>query len=125
MVQSGMDAKNYRWDEVPKEQVNEFFARQIVSGEQVMVARLDLKVGCVVPRHHHHNEQVSLVLTGSIRFRLGEDGERELTLGPGEVLVIPGGVPHEAEILEDFTGIDVFSPPREDWLSGSDAYLRK
>jgi quercetin dioxygenase-like cupin family protein len=120
-----MDAKNYRWDEVPKEQVNEFFARQIVSGEQVMVARLDLKVGCVVPRHHHHNEQVSLVLTGSIRFRLGEDGERELTLGPGEVLVIPGGVPHEAEILEDFTGIDVFSPPREDWLSGSDAYLRK
>ncbi len=120
-----MQAKPYRWDDVPREQVNELFARRLVSGEKVMLAQLELKKGCIVPKHVHDNEQLSMVFTGSIRFWLGENDEQDLTLGAGEVLVIPGGLPHRAEILEDFTGLDVFSPPRQDWLTGDDSYLRR
>ena len=120
-----MDAKNYSWADVPLEEVTPTFARQMVWGEQVMVARLHLKPGCEVPTHQHANEQVSLVVRGRIRFWLGESGERELELGPGEVLVIPGGTVHRALVLEDFEGLDVFSPPRQDWIEGTDGYLRK
>ncbi len=120
-----MDAKNYSWADVPVEDVTPVFARQLVWGERVMVARLQLKTGCVVQAHQHENEQVSLVTQGRIRFWLGEDGERELDLGPGEVLVIPGGTVHRALVLEDFEGLDVFSPPRQDWIEGTDAYLRR
>ncbi len=120
-----MQAKPYRWDDVPREQVNELFARRLVSGEKVMLAQLELKKGCIVPKHVHDNEQLSMVFTGSIRFWLGENDEQDLTLGAGEVLVSPGGLPHRAEILEDFTGLDVFSPPRQDWLTGDDSYLRR
>lgn len=117
-----MEAHNYDWQTVPREQVNDLFVRQLVTGEGIMLARLELKAGCTVPVHSHHNEQVSTVLSGRIKFFLGE---RELILGPGETLVIPRNVPHGAEVLEDFVGFDIFNPPREDWLSGSDAYLRK
>ena len=120
-----MEAKPYTWQDVPREQVNELFTRQLVTGEHVMLAHLELKKGCIVPRHQHENEQLSLVYSGSIRFWLGENEEQDLILREGQVLVIPPNLPHRAEILEDFVGMDVFSPPRQDWLSGSDSYLRK
>jgi quercetin dioxygenase-like cupin family protein len=109
---------------MPKEDLNEKLARRLVTGERIMLAHVYLKKGCVVPRHSHENEQLTYVLEGALHFWLGEDGKREVTVRAGEVLVIPSNVPHKAEALEDTLDVDVFSPPRQDWLDGTDAYLR-
>ena len=91
-----------------------------------MFARLELKKGCVVPRHQHHNEQISYITQGALRFLLGEEGASvEKIVREGEILIIPGNVPHSAEALEDTLNLDVFTPVREDWESGNDAYLRR
>ena len=84
-----------------------------------------LKKGCVVPKHAHHNEQITYILDGALRFRLGADLEQQVDVHAGEVLVIPGNLPHTAEALEDTLDVDIFDPPREDWLNGTDAYLRE
>ncbi len=90
-----------------------------------MLARLDLRKGCVVPRHQHHHEQISSVLQGALRFILGEErGATETIVREGDVLIIPANLPHSAEALEDTIAMDVFAPPRQDWISGDDAYLR-
>lgn len=125
MPTEAMQAKSYRWDDVPREEVNPSFVRQLITGEKIMLAMLDLKAGSEVAFHVHDNEQVSTAHSGAIKLILGEHGEQEFVLRAGDVLVIPGGLPHRAEVLEDFTGMDVFSPPRQDWLSGADSYLRK
>jgi quercetin dioxygenase-like cupin family protein len=114
--------KHIRWDELPVETLNPLFERQFVVGTQVMVARILMKKGCFVPEHSHHNEQISQVLTGSMRFSI--EGN-EIVLKAGEFLIIPPHVPHSAEALEDSTGIDTFTPPRQDWIDGTDQYLRK
>ncbi|MBI4892727.1 MAG: cupin domain-containing protein [Acidobacteria bacterium] len=85
------------------------------------IARLELAAGGAVPAHSHHNAQVSMVLTGRLRFLV--DG-REVLVGPGQVLELPPHVPHGVEVLEDATVIDLFTPPRQDWITGDDAYLR-
>jgi quercetin dioxygenase-like cupin family protein len=90
-----------------------------------MLARLELRKGCTVPRHQHHHEQISSVLRGALRFVMGEEGAAvETIIREGEVLVIPGHVLHFVEAIEDTLALDVFAPPREDWISGDDAYLR-
>ena len=89
-----------------------------------MLAHVYLKKGFIVPAHSHDNEQITYVLNGALKFWLGEDGSEEIVVSAGEVLHIPGNVVHKAEALEDTLDLDVFSPPREDWLSGTDAYLR-
>ena len=111
---------HYRWDELPKEQLNPQLSRRIVTGSRVMLAHVYLEKGCVVPRHSHDNEQMTYILEGVLRFWLGEDGD----VAAGEVLQIGSWVPHMAEALEDTLDLDVFAPPRADWLDGSDAYLR-
>ncbi len=117
-------AKHYRWDDVPLEEVSPLLSRRIVTGGDLMITQVFLRKGCVVPRHSHENEQVAYILEGRLRFRLGENGEEVVELGAGEVLCIPRNLPHEAEALEDTLDVDVFHPPRQDWLDGSDAYLR-
>lgn len=112
----------YNWDAMEKERVNSLFERRLINGEAMTVARLDLKKGCIVPMHSHHNEQISLIESGSMRFTI--EG-RDIVMGPGDVLHIPRNVPHSAEVLEDMTGIDLFSPPRQDWIDRTDAYLRE
>jgi quercetin dioxygenase-like cupin family protein len=113
------------WDEIEVEPMNELLTRQFVSGGQSMLARIVLKKGCMVPRHSHPNEQISYIESGALRFQLGdEDAPVEKTVKAGEVLVIPGGMPHSAEALEDTVDFDVFAPPRQDWLSKDDSYLR-
>jgi quercetin dioxygenase-like cupin family protein len=77
-----------------------------------------------VPTHSHHNEQLTYILEGALHFWIGADGKQEVTVGAGEVLVIPSHLPHKAEALEDTLDVDVFSPPRQDWLDKSDSYLR-
>ncbi len=90
-----------------------------------MVALIKLKKGCVVPMHSHHHEQISSILSGALMFRIGKPGEIvEKVVRAGEVLLLPGHVPHSAEALEDTENLDFFAPPREDWLSGDDAYMR-
>lgn len=118
-------AKHYRWSDVPTEQLNPLLARQFVSGTQGTIAHIHLKKGCIVPLHVHANEQFSAVITGSMIFTFDPEGtNQQITLGPGEFVVIPGNLPHLAEALEDTLNLDVFVPVREDWESGADAYLR-
>lgn len=114
----------YRWDDLPEEQLNPLLARRLVTGKRAMLAHVYLKKGCVVPRHAHENEQFTYILEGALKFFMGEDGRTELVVRAGEVLHIPSNVPHEAHALEDTLDLDVFSPPREDWLRKTDDYLR-
>ncbi|HUF70575.1 MAG TPA: cupin domain-containing protein [Longimicrobiales bacterium] len=114
-----------RWEEIPWEKVNERLDRRLITGDDVMLAHVLLRKGCVVPRHQHENEQFTYILTGALKFRIGEDGSEELTVRAGEVLHLPSNVWHEAEALEDTLDLDIFSPPRRDWLDGTDAYLRE
>ena len=111
-----------RLKELPVEQVNPLLDRQIVSGERSMLARIILRKGCIVPLHSHENEQISYILEGALKFLI--EG-REIVVSAGEVLVIPSHVPHSAEALEDTVDLDLFCPPREDWLNKTDAYLRR
>ena len=115
----------YRWDEMPKEKVSAMLDRRLVTGERIMLAHVYLKKGCVVPRHQHDNEQITYILEGALRFWIGEDEKEDVVVRAGEVLHIPSSVWHKAEALEDTLDVDVFSPPRQDWLDKSDAYLRR
>ena len=115
----------YRWDDMPKEQVNAGLSRRLVTGARMMLAHVYLTKGNVVPRHQHENEQLTYVVEGALHFWIGEDQKEEVIVRAGEVLHIPSNVPHKAEALEDTLDVDVFSPPREDWLNKTDAYLRK
>jgi len=109
------------WNTVELEDLNPLLQRQFVVGESVMLARVLLKKGCVVPLHSHHNEQVTYILEGALKFVLKD---REVTVRAGEVLCIPPNEPHEAIALEDTVDLDIFTPPREDWIAKTDAYLR-
>jgi quercetin dioxygenase-like cupin family protein len=114
-----------RWSDVPVTQLNPLLTRQYVTGSQSMFARLELKKGCIVPRHQHPNEQITYITQGALLFVLGEEGSTvEKIVREGEILVIPGNVPHSAEAIEDTVDFDIFAPPRQDWLTNDDAYLR-
>jgi quercetin dioxygenase-like cupin family protein len=115
----------YRWEEMPKESVSPMLERRLVTGERMMLAHVYLKKGCIVPRHQHDNEQLTYILDGALRFWIGEDETEEVVVRAGEVLHIPSNVWHKAEALEDTLDVDVFSPPRQDWLDKTDAYLRR
>jgi quercetin dioxygenase-like cupin family protein len=118
-------ARLYRWDDIPKERLNDKLERRMVTGERIMLTHVYLKKDCLVPLHFHENEQFSYILEGALRFWLGADEKEELVVRAGEVLTIPSNLPHKALALEDSLSVDVFSPPRQDWLDGTDAYLRK
>lgn len=122
-------ANHATWSEVPVEVMNPLLDRQFVNGVELTIARITLRKGAHVPLHSHANEQAASILSGRLRFVLHEPTEsgthiREVDLGPGEVLVIPPHVPHEAFASEDTINLDIFSPPRHDWITGDDAYLR-
>ncbi len=110
-----------RWEEIEVEQLNPLIGRQFVVGADTMLARVLLKKGAVVPLHQHPNEQISYILEGALKFFI--DG-KEIVVGAGEVLCIPPNMPHEAHALEDTVDLDIFNPPRQDWIDRNDAYLR-
>jgi quercetin dioxygenase-like cupin family protein len=118
---SAATLKHIKWNEVTLEHLNPLIDRQMLVGGKVMLARVLLKKGAHVPEHHHHNEQVTYILDGALKFKI--EG-KEIIIRSGEVLCIPPHMPHEAWALEDTVDLDVFMPPREDWLAGTDAYLR-
>lgn len=115
----------YRWDDMPRERVSEKLERRLITGDKMMLTHVYLEKGCIVPQHSHHNEQLTYVLEGALHFWIGEDGSEEVTVRAGEVLVIPPNVLHKAEALEDTLDVDIFSPPRQDWLDKTDDYLRQ
>jgi quercetin dioxygenase-like cupin family protein len=120
MIQYGA-MQHHHWNSVKKEELSPLISRQMINTRQMTVARIGLKKGAVVPMHSHVSEQLSTLESGSMRFVVGG---QETILRPGEALEIPSQVPHMAEALEDTLAIDMFSPPREDWIRGDDAYLR-
>jgi len=122
---SGLGATHYRWDDLPKEELSPELSRRLISTERMMLSHVYLKKGCIVPQHSHENEQLSWILEGVLRFWLGEDESEVVDVAAGEVLHIPSHLPHKAEALETTLDVDIFSPPRQDWLDGSDAYLRR
>ena len=117
----GKNVTKYRWADLSEEQLNPLLTRKLITGDRVMLSELVLKKGCIVPPHHHENEQVSYVLRGTLKFVVNG---KEIILHTGDVLHIPSNVVHSAEALEDTLDLDVFSPPRQDWLDGTDQYLR-
>jgi quercetin dioxygenase-like cupin family protein len=109
------------WSTIPLEDLNPLLQRQFVVGQNIMLARVLLKKGCIVPEHSHHNEQVTYILEGALKFWI--DG-KEIVVNAGEVLTIPPHMPHKAEALTDTVDLDVFNPPRADWINKTDQYLR-
>ena len=119
------EALHTRWSDIAPEQLNPLLTRQFVSGDQAMFARIVLKKGCLVPRHQHPNEQISYITEGALRMSLGEESSAvDKIVHAGELLIIPANLPHAAEALEDTINFDIFAPPRQDWLTGDDSYLR-
>ncbi len=120
-VNTGVEAGAVSWDSIEVERLSDTVGRQFIVGTDMMIARVLLAKGAHVPLHQHHNEQISYILEGRLRFVM--DG-REIMVGAGEVLCIPPNVPHEAFALEDTVDLDIFNPPRQDWIARDDAYLR-
>ena len=116
-----MELQYVAWSSIGLEDLNPLLQRQFVVGQQIMVARVLLKKGCIVPLHSHHNEQVTYILEGALKFWI--DG-REIVVNAGEVLTIPPHMPHKAEAMADTVDLDIFNPPRADWIDKSDQYLR-
>lgn len=114
----------YRWDDMEREPMKEGLTRRMIAGEKGMVAQVFFKRGVEVPQHSHHNEQYTYILSGALKFWFGENGEREQIVRAGEIVVIPAHLPHRAVALEDTLDLDIFVPPREDWLNKTDDYLR-
>ena len=112
----------YRWVDVPEEKVTEKLSRKLISGKKIMLAQVFLKNGCIVSAHRHENEQMTYILSGALKLQLPD---REVVVLEGEVLHVPSNVEHSAVALEDTLDLDIFTPIREDWLTGKDHYLRK
>ena len=115
------DCTQYRWAEIPEESLNPLLSRKLITCDRVMLAHVILKKGSIVPAHQHENEQVTYILSGALKFELQG---KEIVLRQGDVLHIPSNVVHSAIALEDTLDLDIFSPPRQDWLDGTDDYLR-
>ena len=115
------ELRHIPWSSIELEDLNPLLQRHFVVGQNVMLARVLLKKGCIVPEHSHHNEQITYVLEGALKFWI--DG-KIIVVNAGEVLTIPPHMPHKAEALEYTVDLDVFNPPRADWINKTDKYLR-
>ena len=113
--------EHYSWDQLEREVLNPRIWRKVITGEKAMVAQVFIAKGGVVPVHQHESEQITYILEGALEFEI--EG-RSIVVSAGQVLRIPSNVPHQAVALADTLDLDIFSPIREDWLSGRDDYLR-
>jgi quercetin dioxygenase-like cupin family protein len=117
--------RHFRWSDVPEERVTDVISRKVITGDDMMLAQVFLKKDALVPQHSHHNEQLTYIVSGALHFYIGADRAQEVIVRAGEVLHLPSNVPHEARALEDTLDVDIFSPPRQDWLDGTDSYFHK
>ena len=115
--------RHFRWTDVPEERVTDSISRKLITGDGMMIAQVFLKKDAIVPQHSHHNEQITYIISGALHFYIGADRAQEVIVRAGEVLHLPSNVPHEARALEDTVDVDVFNPPRQDWLDGTDSYF--
>ena len=122
--QTDVAVPHYRWKDLPAEPLKGTLTRKLITGERMMIAHVYFKKGDDVPQHSHENEQLTYILEGALKFWFGADESQEIIVRAGEVIVIPSHLPHRALALEDTLDVDVFCPPRQDWLAGTDAYLR-
>ncbi len=122
-MKSESNVRLFRWSDMPKETVTDQISRRLITGDRMMLAHVYLATGAIVPQHSHENEQITYILEGALRFWIGADGSEEVVVRAGEVLHIPSNVPHRAEALEETLDVDIFSPPRQDWLNGTDSYF--
>ncbi len=116
-----MEIKVVKLGEVKEEELNPKLFRKIVAGQRAMFTQFILKKGAHVPAHNHESEQISYVIEGKLRLNING---KKYVLEKGELIIIPSNVVHEAFAEEDTIVIDIFAPPREDWLRGEDKYLR-
>lgn len=114
-----------RWDDVRLEKLRGGITRRFVHSEQMMVGQIHFDKGDRVPAHRHDDEQYTYVISGALHFRFGEDQEEEVVVGAGEIALIPSGLLHSASADEDTFELDIFCPPRRDWIEGADAYMRE
>ena len=120
--------RHARWEDIPKERVTDTIHRRLFTGDRMMIAHVYLDEGAIVPTHQHENEQLTYIIEGALHFWIGAEddpGREELVVRAGEILYIPSNVPHMAEALEDTFDVDIFDPPRQDWLDGTDSYFHK
>jgi quercetin dioxygenase-like cupin family protein len=120
--------RHSKWDDIPRETVTDDIGRRLFTGKRMMLAQVYLDKGAIVPWHSHENEQLTWVVTGALRFLIGNEGTddvEDVLVAAGDVLYIPSNVPHRAEALEDTLDVDIFSPPREDWLKHTDTYFQE
>jgi quercetin dioxygenase-like cupin family protein len=122
---SDASVRHFRWSDLPEERVTDVISRKLITGDGMMLAHVYLKKDALVPQHSHHNEQLTYILSGALHFFIGADRAQEVVVRAGEVLHIPSTVPHEAVALEDTLDVDIFNPPRQDWLDGTDSYFHK
>ena len=115
------ELRHIPWSSVEVEALNPLLGRHFIVGQNVMLARVLLKKGCIVLEHSHHNEQITYILEGALKFWIDD---KEIVVNAGEVLTIPPNMPHRAEALADTVDLDIFNPPRADWINKTDAYLR-
>lgn len=122
------DVRKLSWDDMAVEELTPLIGRRLIYTETQMLAHVYLKQGAIVPAHDHINEQITYILSGALRFWIGEHadnpGDTFVDVRAGDVLVIPSMVRHRAEALEDTLDVDIFNPPRQDWIDKSDNYLR-
>lgn len=123
-MSSPASVRHVRWDDLPDEAVTDQLSRKLITGQDMMIAQVFLDEGAVVPKHSHVNEQITYIISGALRFWIGEDQSEVIDVRAGEVLHIPSHVPHRALALEDTLDVDIFSPPRQDWLDGTDSYFK-
>ncbi|MBX9618101.1 MAG: cupin domain-containing protein [Hyphomicrobiales bacterium] len=119
-----LPARHHRLVDIKSEELRGGMRRKLIVGQKLMLAEVCFAKGDVVPRHSHENEQMTQVISGAMHFWFGDKDEQEMVLRAGEIVTIPAFLPHRAEILEDTVSFDIFTPPRADWLAGTDAYLR-
>jgi len=114
--------KQFSFQREKTEQITDKITRQYVHGKNAMLARFLIKKGGIVPLHSHPNEQITYIISGSVKVTIKET---VYTVSAGEVLIIPPNVPHMFEALEDTIDIDVFTPPRQDWIEGTETYFKQ
>lgn len=109
------------WELIAREPLLAGMHRQMLNGEKLSLARMSFEPGARVPRHEHSNEQITIIEAGKMLLILDD---REITLGKGEMILIPGNVPHGALALEETVSVEIFAPRRDDWIKKEDGYLR-
>jgi quercetin dioxygenase-like cupin family protein len=120
-----VDNLRYKWHEIEPDNPVPLLHRQMIKGDKMLAAMIRLEAGCKVALHHHESEQIAYVISGHVRWGVGDPGtpeRREFEMGGGEVLRLPSNLPHQIEALAESTILDMLAPPGQ---MGVDQQARK